>query len=126
MRIDSRVVAFFTVSLLAGCAAGRKETRPTRSAVETAARTPAPALAPELDPDNVEARFGFAEARARREERARKRQAEQQRVDLVDGKPRRRAAPKMADPNPGSTAEPSDGAKAEPGCPCPAKHHDEP
>jgi hypothetical protein len=102
-----RGVALVLVACLAGCGASFKEGRPSSAGREgrVAGKTPPPATTPELDPDNVEARFGFAEAKARREELARRRQAEAQRVDLVDRKAKRGApaAPPAESPPPPAT-----------------------
>jgi hypothetical protein len=114
-----RVFALAVAALLAGCGAGLKESRPSgrRPEASVAGRTPLPAVAPELDPENVERRFGFAEARARREESARLAKERRERADLVEKRPGRKASP--ADPrqlSPGAVGRPEIEAKQ--ACPC--------
>jgi hypothetical protein len=73
--------------LLAACGttgAGRPPARPqaARTVDNTRAQAPAPAKSPEMNPANVEHRFGTAEDRARKQEAKRKKQDEQKRIDV--------------------------------------------
>jgi hypothetical protein len=63
---------------------GRPIARPetTQARDSTRAQAPAPAKSPEMDPANVERRFGTAEARERKQESKRKQQDQQKRVDV--------------------------------------------
>ena len=77
--------------VLAACGTtrpGAPIARPPAAEVSAGARTaapaPAPAKSPEMDPANVERRFGVAEARERKQEAKRKQQDQQKRVDVVE------------------------------------------
>jgi hypothetical protein len=63
-----------------GAPVARPETTQAKGGTRTSA--PAPARSPEMDPANVEARFGVAEARERKQEAKRKQQDKQKRVDV--------------------------------------------
>jgi hypothetical protein len=81
------IVFALTGLLLCACGTtrpGRPVARPetTQPSNSTRAQAPAPAKSPEMDPANVERRFGTAEARERKQEAKRKQQDQQKRVDV--------------------------------------------